>query len=219
MSCVHHDFTIKQWETVWGYTPHCDGPPHRNFVSKPRVSTQYLPSPWRQEALGKGVEKSSKDCELVWISWKGKDRRVQRGPDSLTGHTIQVSGAQTVTDINSGINSHIEKVTVTVALFAQLQSLDMLSPFLTANAARYPLRFCTLYKSLSSQTDYMPVIWGPLGGEMMRIGSRSEKVQKNKKGNNIISTISIERRARDVTQVVQHIPGKCKALRPIVLHN
>jgi hypothetical protein len=45
-----------------------------------------------------------------------------------------------------------------------------------------------------------------LEAEMSRVGSRSEMVQKekDKKGNNLISTIAKERRARDVTQVIHH---------------
>jgi hypothetical protein len=60
-----------------------------------------------------------------------------------------------------------------------------------------------------------------LEAEMRRIGSRSEKSQKekHKKLNNVISTVATERRARDVTQAVQHNLSKCKALRHIILHN
>jgi hypothetical protein len=37
--------------------------------------------------------------------------------------------------------------------------------------------------------------------------------------NNLISKVATERRAGGETQVVQHMPSKCKALTPIILHN
>jgi hypothetical protein len=108
-----------------------------------------LPSPYR-ESLMFAVEVSSKSCGLGWITSQGQYRRIQ-GPWLPSRPHLQVSGAQRVTDIKSGIKSYIEKVPV--SLFAQLQRLDMLSPFPTAVAVRCPLRFCTQYKSLICQTD------------------------------------------------------------------
>jgi hypothetical protein len=49
------------------------------------------------------------------------------------------------------MSSYIENMTV--ALFAQMQSLDMLSPFVAAVAVRFPLRFYIQCKSLSYKTD------------------------------------------------------------------
>jgi hypothetical protein len=42
---------------------------------------------------------------------------------------------------------------MTVALFAQMHSVAMLSPFVAAVALRCSLRFCTQCQSLSCQTD------------------------------------------------------------------
>jgi hypothetical protein len=108
-----------------------------------------------------------------------------------------------------------------VSLFEQLQSLDMLSLFPTATAARCSLRFWAQYKQLSCQIDYMSVIWGTWEAEMRRICSRSENVQKKKirEQSNLISKIATEILLGGGTQVVQHVPSKYKTLRPIILHN
>jgi hypothetical protein len=81
----------------------------------------------------------------------GTVQRVQRVHDSLHGPILQASVAQRLSGIKSKIKPSIKNMTV--ALFAQMQSLDMLSPFAAAVAVRCPLRFCTQCKSLSCQTD------------------------------------------------------------------
>jgi hypothetical protein len=49
--------------------------------------------------------------------------------------------------------------------------------------------------------------------------SLGQKIQKHKIGNTCSQKIAKERRARGVTQVVQYLPSKYKALRYINLHN
>jgi hypothetical protein len=43
--------------------------------------------------------------------------------------------------------------------------------------------------------------------------------EKIREQNNLISKVATERRAGGGTQVVQHMPTKCKALKPITFHN
>jgi hypothetical protein len=52
-----------------------------------------------------------------------------------------------------------------------------------------------------------------------RIQVRKVQKEKDKKGNNLISTVATERQARDVTQVVHDNLSKCNTLRVIILHN
>jgi hypothetical protein len=80
----------------------------------------------------------------------GTVQRIQTVHDSLHGPTLQVSVAQRLSGIKR-INPSVENMTV--ALFAQMQGLDMLSPFVAPVAVRCPLRFYTQCQSLSCQTD------------------------------------------------------------------
>jgi hypothetical protein len=70
---------------------------------------------------------------------------VQKAHDSLPDPTLQAFSVQRVSDIKSGINPNTENMTV--ALFAQMQSLIILSPFADAVAVRCPLRFCSVNHS------------------------------------------------------------------------
>jgi hypothetical protein len=65
---------------------------------------------------------------------------------------LQDSIAKEPNAIKSGIKPSIENMTV--ALFAKMQSQDMLSPFAADVAVTCPLRFCPQCQSLNCLTGY-----------------------------------------------------------------
>jgi hypothetical protein len=114
------------------------------------VSKEYPANTTQTGSLMFGVQVSSEDCELGWITSQGQSREFREFLTSCLATPCRLWD-QRVSGHKSGMSSYIEDMTV--ALFAQMKCLVILSALTSAVAVRCPLRFCTQCRSFSFQTD------------------------------------------------------------------
>jgi hypothetical protein len=97
-----------------------------------------------------GVQVSSEDCGLGWITSQGQSRVSREFLTPCLAPPCRLLGPKSVWH-QKWMSSYIEDMTV--ALYAQMKCLVILSPFTTAVAVKCPLRFCTQCRSFSFQTN------------------------------------------------------------------